>query len=102
MRCISFSSGGWVERLSGGISDEERRVLEDLSFKNEETRKSVIRAMNERSFRPAEPQDAEEAQKVYEMHMVEGSVLVAANVILPSRHGSISCKVGEDYKHVRF
>jgi hypothetical protein len=74
----------------------------DPSEENRAERKRTVEEIRTRSLRPASEEDANTAQSVYELHMVEGAEPIAANVILPGLHGSINCRIGTQYKYIRF
>jgi hypothetical protein len=92
----------WVERLSPKFSEEEKKILDDCTASNDEKRSKVIKDYNIRGSQPASLEDIKIAQEVYDKNKVVGSELIIANIILPGLHGSINCKVGNDYKVIRF
>lgn len=102
MRCLSLSKGIWIERLPAKVSEEEKSVLTDHREENRAERKRIVDEIRTRALRPAGEEDANAAQSVYDLHMVEGAELIAANVILPGLHGSINCRIGTQYKYIRF
>jgi hypothetical protein len=101
-KCLCLINNKWVERLYPKFSKEEKKVLDDDSSSNDEKRSKVIKAFNERGSEPASLEDIKIAQEVYDKNKVVGSELIIANIILPGLHGSINCKVGNNYKVVRF
>jgi hypothetical protein len=102
MKCLSLSANGWVERLSAKISEEEKLILMDPSEDKWEDRKRVVREIQARSQKEASQEDGRTAQSVYDSHAIKDAELIAVNIILPSLHGTINCKVGEQYKYIRF
>jgi hypothetical protein len=101
-KCLCLINDKWVERLYPKFSEEEKKVLENCTSSNDEKRTKVIKDFNERGSEPASLEDIKIAQEVYDKNKVVGSELIIANIILPGLHGSINCKVGNDYKVVRF
>ena len=101
-RCLCLIDDKWIERLSPKFSKEEKKILDDCSSSNDEKRTKVIKDYNIRGSQPASLEDIKIAQEVYDKNKVVGSELIIANIILPGLHGSINCKVGKDYKVVRF
>lgn len=101
-RCLCLIDDKWVERLYPKFSEEEKKILEDCSSSNDEKRTKVIKDFNERGSRPASLEDVKLAQEVYDKNKVIGAELIIANIILPSLHGSINCKVNNDYRLIRF
>ena len=101
-RCLCLINDKWVERLSPKFSEEEKKILENCTASNDEKRSKVFKDFNERGSKPASLEDVKLAQEVYDKNKIIGSELIIANIILPSLHGSINCKVGNDYKVIRF
>jgi hypothetical protein len=101
-RCLCLINDKWVERLSPKFSEEEKKILDDCTASNDEKRSKVIKDYNIRGSQPASLEDIKIAQEVYDNNKVVGSELIIANIILPGLHGSINCKVGNDYKVIRF
>jgi hypothetical protein len=102
MRCISLSVGGWLERLPVKISQEERAILSDPREESWCERKRLVADIQSRSLRKASKEDGEKAQNAYEQNRIKESETIAANVIIPSMHGSIICKIDGQYKFIRF
>jgi hypothetical protein len=101
-KCLCLIDDKWVERLSPKFSKEEKKILDDCTSSNDEKRSKVIKDYNIRGSQPASLEDIKIAQEVYDKNKVAGSELIIANIILPGLHGSINCKVGNDYKVIRF
>lgn len=101
-KCLFLVNDKWVERLYPKFSEEEKQILENCTASNDEKRREVFRNFNERGSKMADAGDAAIAQEVYDKNKIMGSELIAVNIIIPSLHGSINCKVGQQYKVIRF
>jgi hypothetical protein len=84
------------------MSEEEKLILTDPSEEKWSERKRLVKEIQARALRPSSQEDGNIAQSVYDLHMIEGAELIAANIILPELHGSINCKIGTQYKYIRF
>jgi len=51
---------------------------------------------------PAKQDDAQAAQKLYERHKPDGSILIGCDIALPAGTGIINCRVDGEHKQIRF
>jgi len=105
MKCLSLGGSDlsiWFERIQSSFSAEETTALHDVRECNENNRRLIWDDFQNRSIKIASLEDASIAQEVYEKNRIENSELIAVNIILPSLHGSINCKIGNEYKNIRF
>lgn len=100
MKCLSLFSDQWTERLRAKFSDEEKKIIQHQ--KDEDAIRSIFKNFQQRGNKLADFEDARLAQTVYDKNKIKDSELIMANIILPSLHGEIICRVGEDIKRVRF
>ena len=105
MKCISLGGSDlnvWFERVQSKFSPEETTILHDTRECNEEARKLIWNDFQKRSIKIASIEDAFVAQEIYEKNTIKNSELIAVNIIFPSLHGNINCKIGNEYKNIRF
>lgn len=102
MKNLTLIDNSWVERKNPNITVEERAVMEDRSENNNEARQTLMEAVRSRSTSPADLDDAQTAQAIYDQHKIAGSNLIAADISLPGGNGIINCRVDGEHKQVRF
>ena len=81
---------GWWERTPAKLTQEEREILQRED--DPETRSKTLRAYEERSRRPATPEDSAAAERILRKHHA-GEYLNAC-VVLPKGHGSVTTQEG--------
>ena len=102
MKNLTLVDNAWIERINPNITPEERVVLEYRTMPPSETKRALMENIKARSSRPADPADAEAAQALYDQHKLADSVLIAADITLPSGRGIINCRVNSKHKQIRF
>ena len=102
MKNLTLINNEWEQNIVVGLSEEDRVLLLD----NEESKGDAQRLLTERiaaqSLVLASPNDAAEAQSIYDQHKIEGADLIAAEISLPEGTGIINCRVNMEHKQVRF
>jgi hypothetical protein len=89
-RTLTSFGQGWWERLPAKLTPEETKALQDE--KDPEARSTALRNFEERSRRPASPEDGQKAEEILRKH--HRGEYTSASVVLPHDHGHVAHKDG--------
>lgn len=101
MKIVTLKNNEWKEIVDPLVTEEEKAVLENTETSLEE-RKQIMALINSRAYENISPEEAHQAQSIYESNMLEGYNLIDVNITLPDGYGLINCRKDEDHKQIRF
>ena len=89
--------------ISTPMPQELKDLIHDENA-NEQEKLAAITSWRAAKKSVAEPEDAEAAQAIYDLHKIENSTFISATVFLPSENGVINCRQPETLEHcqIRF
>jgi hypothetical protein len=102
MKNISLIDGQWKQRVAPQVTKEERDLLNNRDSGSSEAKKALIERIRNESLIAADPADAETAQALYDQHKINGSELIAADILMPDGTGIINCRVDGEHQQIRF
>jgi len=101
MKIVTLKNNEWKEIVDPLVTEEEKAVLENTETSLEE-REQIMALINSRVYQNISPEEAQQAQSIYESNMLEGYNLIDVNITLPDGYGLINCRKDEDHKQIRF
>ena len=101
MKIVTLKNNEWKEIVDPLVTEGEKAALENSETPQEE-REQILEAIRSRIYKDISPEEAQQAQSIYEDNMLEGYNLIDVNITLPDGYGLINCRKDEDHKQIRF
>lgn len=101
MKNLTLINNIWKVRVDPNITEQEKSIIMNINV-DQDIRKNTLNNIKNRSLEDPASEDIVIAQNIYDTNKLPNSILISADVFLPSGNGIINCRVDNEHKQIRF